>query len=145
MGYVLLHADLTGLDDEAADAFVGAAADLGLDVIDLAPDLADAEMIVLISTSLAALTSKLAERSGAGAGERLWSLIQRLRPRSTQRYAVEDGERKITFVFDQQAQRAGPVAVTAMIAIGTAVRAIEDGTTLRWDADTSQWSADPGR
>jgi hypothetical protein len=46
MGYVLLHADLTGLDDEAADAFVGAAADLGLDVIDLAPDLADAEMIV---------------------------------------------------------------------------------------------------
>ena len=67
MGYVLLHADLTGLDDEAADAFVGAAADLGLDVIDLAPDLADAEMIVLISTSLAALTSKLAERFGAGA------------------------------------------------------------------------------
>jgi hypothetical protein len=144
VGYVLLHADLTGLDDEAADAFVDAAADLGLDVIDLAPDLADAEMIVLISTSLAALAAKLAERLGSGAGEKLWGLIQRLRPRSTRRYAVEDGERKITFVFDQQAQRAGPVAVTAMIAIGTAVRAIADGTTLRWDADTSQWSADPG-
>lgn len=72
MGYVLLHADVTGLDDEAADAFVGAAANLGLDVIDLAADLADAEMIVLISTSLAAMTSKLAERFGAGAGEKLW-------------------------------------------------------------------------
>jgi hypothetical protein len=145
MGYVLLHADLTGLDDEAVDAFVGAAADLGLDVIDQAPDLADAEMIILISTSLAALASKLAERFGAAAGEKLWDLIQRLRPRSTRRYAIEDGERKITFVFDQQAQRAGPIAVTAMITIGTAIRAIEDGTTLRWDAVTSQWSAKPGR
>jgi hypothetical protein len=145
MNYVLLHADLTGLDDEAADAFITAAADLGLDVIDLAPDLADAEMIVLISTSLAALTSKLAERFGAGAGEKLWELIQRLRPRSKRRYAIEDGERKITFVFDQQAQRAGPIAVTAMIAIGIAAQAMEDGTTLRWDADTSQWSADPRR
>lgn len=145
MGYVLLHADLTGLDDEAVDAFVGAAADLGLDVIDQAPDLADAEMIILISTSLAALASKLAERFGAAAGEKLWDLIQRLRPRSTRRYAIEDGERKITFVFDQQAQRAGPIAVTAMITIGTAIRAIEDGTMLRWDADTSQWSAKPGR
>ena len=145
MNYVLLHADLTGLDDEAAEAFITAAADLGLDVIDLAPDLADAEMIVLISTSLAALTSKLAERFGAGAGEKLLELIQRLRPRSKRRYAIEDGERKITFVFDQQAQRAGPIAVTAMISIGIAVRAIEDGTTLRWDADTSQWSADARR
>jgi hypothetical protein len=144
MGYVLLHADLTGLDDQAVDAFVDAAADLGLDVIDQAPDLADAEMIILISTSLAALASKLAERFGATAGEKLWDLIQRLRPRSTRRYAIEDGERKITFFFDQQAQQAGPIAVTAMIPIGTAVRAIEDGTTLRWDMDTNQWSAKPG-
>jgi hypothetical protein len=145
VSYVLLHADLTGLDEAAADAFVGAAADLGLDVIDLTPDLADAEIIVLISTSLAALTSKLAERIGEGAAEKFCDLIRRLRPQATRPYAVEDGERKITFVFDQRAQRAGPAAVAGMMAIGAAMQAIDDGVTLRWDSDTCQWSADTTR
>jgi|SRR5450755_215656 hypothetical protein len=141
MSYVLLHADLTGLDDAAAEAFVDAAADLDLDVIDLAPDLADAEVIILISTSLAALVSKLAERTGAGAGEKLWDLIQRLCGRGRGGRAIEDRESRVTFVFDEQARRAGPAAAAAMISIGEAIDAIADGTTLGWDGDTGQWSA----
>jgi hypothetical protein len=148
MTYVLMHVNLTGLDPAEASAFTKAAAELDLDVIALAPHLSiDPEMTVLISTSLAALLSKLAEMFGADAAEKLWGLLNRLLRRENKenkenkKHAIEDRERRITFVWDEHSTQAGPVAIAAMIAIGNAISAIPDGTALSWDPDTLQWRA----
>jgi hypothetical protein len=143
MTYVLMHVNLTGLDPAEASAFRKAAAELDLDVIDLAPHLSiDPETTVLISTSLTALLSKLAEMFGADAAEKLWGLLNRLLRRENKKHAIEDRERRITFVWDEHSTQAGPVAIAAMIAIGNAISAIPDGTALNWDPDTLQWRAE---
>lgn len=142
MTYVLMHVNLTLLDSAEATAFRKEAADLGLDVLDLAPYLSiDPEMTVLISTSLGALLTKLAEISGADGAERLWNLFRRLLRRGERMQAIEDRERRVTFVWDERATQAGPVAVAAMLDIGNVISAIPDGTALTWHAATLQWQA----
>ena len=72
MSYVLMHVDLTDLDPAEVGEFQEAAAELGLDVIDLSPDLPiDPGTTVLISTSLAALLAKVAEIAGGGRGRKV--------------------------------------------------------------------------
>jgi hypothetical protein len=145
MSYVIMHVNMTGLDRAEIDAFYKTAADLDLDVIELAPHLSvDPETTVLISTSLAALISKLAEMFGGDAAEKLWALLQRLLRRDDKKHAIEDRERRVTFVWDEHATQAGPVAVAAMIAIGNAINAIQDGTDLTWDRDIMQWRTKEG-
>jgi hypothetical protein len=140
-----MHVNMTSLDPAEIDAFHKTAAELGLDVIDLAPHLSvDPETTVLISTSLAALLSKLAEMSGADAAEKLWDLLRRLLRREDKKHAIEDRERRVTFVWDEHATQAGPVAVAAMIAIGNAINAIQDGAELTWDRDIMQWRTETG-
>src|ERR1700722_2966445 len=125
MTYVLMHVNLDGLDPAEVSAFRKAAAELGLDVIDLTPQLSiDPETTVLISTSLAALLSKLAEMFGADGAEKLWGMIKQLLRRDNKKQAIEDRERRITFIWDKHATQAGPVAIAAMIAIGNAISAI---------------------
>ena len=142
MSYVLLHADLTALDDAEIDDFAAAAADLDLDVIDLAPDLADTEVIVVISSSLGALVTKVAEIAGDKAGARLWDLIQRLWRRDMGARAIEDRDRRITIVLDDPVRHSGPVAIAGLITVLNAIDAIQDGITLRWNEETGRWSAD---
>ena len=140
MTYVLMHVNLDGLDPAEVSAFRKAAAELGLDVIDLTPQLSiDPETTVLISTSLAALLSKLAEMFGADGAEKLWGMIKQLLRRDNKKQAIEDRERRITFIWDKHATQAGPVAIAAMIAIGNAISAIPDGTALTWDPNILQW------
>jgi hypothetical protein len=140
MSYVLMHVDLTDLDPAEVGEFQEAAAELGLDVIDLSPDLPiDPGTTVLISTSLAALLAKVAEIAGGDAAEKLYGLIRRLIRRENKKHAIEDRERKITFVFDEKATAAGPVAVEAMMALRDAINAIPDGTVLTWDCDVLEW------
>jgi len=143
MTYVLMHVNLTGLDPAEASTFRKAAAELDLDVIDLAPHLSiDPETTVLISTSLAALLSKLAEMFGADGAEKLWGIFKQLLRREDKKHAIEDRERRITFIWDKHATQAGPVAIAAMRAIGNAISAIPDGTALNWDPDILQWRAE---
>lgn len=142
MTYVLMHVNLTGLDPAEASMFRKAAAELDLDVIDLAPHLSiDPETTVLISTSLAALLSKLAEMFGADGAEKLWGIFRQLLRRDDKKHAIEDRERRITFIWDKHSTQAGPVAIAAMMAIGDAISAIPDGTTLSWDPSMLQWRA----
>jgi hypothetical protein len=143
MTYLLMHVNLAAVPPEEAAAFLEEADSLGLDVIDLAPQLSvDPETTVLISTSLAALLAKLAELSGGDAAERLWSLLRRLLRRDEPKQAIEDRERRVTFVWDDHAVQAGPVAVAAMIDVGAVMSAIPDGTALLWDPITLQWQAE---
>jgi len=142
MTYVLLHVDLSGLDDAEVDAFADAASSLDLDVIDLAPDLADTGITILISTSVAALATKLAEMAGGDAAERLWDLVRRLWRRDTGQRAIEDRERRISFIFDDAVRQAGPTAMAEMLKVAATVDAIKDGTTLRWSPEIQAWSAD---
>jgi hypothetical protein len=145
MSYVIMHVNMTGLDRAEIDALYKTAADLDLDVIELAPHLSvDPETTVLISTSLAALISKLAEMFGGDAAEKLWGLLQRLLRRDDKKHTIEDRERRVTFVWDKHATQAGPVAVAAMIAVGNAINAIQDGTDLTWDRDIMQWRTKKG-
>ncbi len=142
MSYVLMHVDLTDLDPAEVGEFQEVAAELGLDVIDLSPDLPiDPGTTVLISTSLAALLVKVAEIAGGDAAEKLHGLIHRLIRRENKKRAIEDRERRITFVFDEKATVAGPVAVAAMIALRDAINAIPDGTVLTWDSGALEWRA----
>jgi hypothetical protein len=142
MSYVLMHADLAGLDPAEVGEFQEAAAELGLDVIDLSPDLSiDPGTTVLISTALGALLVKVAEIAGGDAAEKLNDLIRRLIRRENKKRAIEDRERRITFVFDEKATVAGPVAVAAMIALRDAINAIPDGTVLTWDSAALEWRA----
>ena len=143
MSYVLMHVDLTHLDPAEVGEFQEAAAELSLDVIDLGTELAiDPGTTVLISTSLAALLAKVAEIAGGDAAEKLCDLIRRLIRRDDKKRAIEDRERKITFLFDERSTAAGPVAVEAMIALRDAINAIPDGTVLTWDSDALEWRAE---
>jgi hypothetical protein len=143
MTYLLMHVNLTAVPPEEAAAFFKEADSLGLDVIDLSPPLAvDPETTVLISTSLAALLTKLAELGGGDAAERLWNLLRRLLCRTEPKQAIEDRERRVTFVWDDHAIEAGPVAVAAMIDVGAVMSAIPDGTALTWNPDALQWQAE---
>jgi len=143
MSYVLMHVDLAEAGPTEVDEFQEAAAELGLDVIDLSPDLPiDPGTTVLISTSLAALLTKVAKIAGGDAAEKLWDLIRRLIRRDDKKRAIEERERRITFVFDEKTAAAGPAAVAAMIALRDAINAIPDGTVLIWDSGALEWHAE---
>jgi hypothetical protein len=142
MSYIVVYARLSGLGAEEAKKFASAAAELGLDVADLYPRMAiDPGVTVLMSTTLGALLAQLAERFGADAATKLWDLYHRLITGHSGKHAIEDRSRRITFVWDKQAEQAGPIAAAAMISVWNMISAIPDGTVLTWDAAELQWCA----
>jgi hypothetical protein len=144
--YVMLYADLSSLSPDELDAFVATAAEVGVDVDQIYPRMgADPEAIVLMSTTLAALLSKLLDSCGEKAGKKLWELLQQLLRRSNSNRAIEDSGKRISFIFDKRAEQDGALAAEAMVAIGDAVNAIPDGTTLFWNPETLQWEAPRGK
>lgn len=144
--YVMLYADLSSLSSEELDAFMATAAEIGVDVDQIYPRMgADPEAIVLMSTTLAALLNKLLDNCGEKAAKKLWELLQQLLRRSSGNRAIEDSHKRISFIFDKRAEQDGALAAEAMVAIGDAVSAIPDGTTLFWNPHTLQWEASPGK
>jgi hypothetical protein len=138
--YLVISADLSDLTEAEADAFVDAAAELGLDVDDLPPHMGVAlEITVVASTTLAAVCAKLIAMAGDGAALKLWELIRPLFHRKPGPLAIEDRQQRVTFVWDEHARQDGPLATAALITIGQAVAAIPDGTVLTWDPKARQW------
>ena len=62
---------------------------------------------------------------------------------STPERQITTPERKITFIYDEQATRDGH-AIAAMLTLRDASAAIPAGTTLSWDSATRQWHCAPG-
>jgi hypothetical protein len=148
MDYLVLYTDLTRLSPADADAFIADAEALGFDVDDLTPTMSvDPDSVVLISSALGAMLGTILEGAGTSAGERLWALIKRVLPTgsaSREPAAIADRSTRITFVFDDPAADAGPVAAREMAALGRTIAAIPDGTVLRWDTTRKTWRAGDG-
>jgi hypothetical protein len=139
--YLVISADLSHLTGAEADDFVDAAAELGLDVDELAPHLGvSTEVVVLASTTLGAVCAKLIEIAASSAAQKLWDLLKRLLRGKQEPQGIEDRQQRITFVWDEQAKRDGLVATAAMIKVCQAIAAIPDGTVLNWDPEAGQWS-----
>src|SRR5690349_15859342 len=99
--YLVISADLSHLTEAEADDFVDAAAELGLDVDELAPHLGvSTEVVVLASTTLGAVCAKLIEIASGSAAQKLWDLLRRLLHGKPEPQGIEDGQQRITFVWD---------------------------------------------
>lgn len=138
--YLVISADLSHLTEAEADDFVDAAAELGLDVDELAPHLGvSTEVVVLASTTLGTVCAKLIDIAGGSAAQKLWDLLRRLLRRKPEPQGIEDGQQRITFVWDEPARSDGLAATAAMITVCQAIAAIPDGTVLNWDPKAGQW------
>lgn len=143
MEYQVLHADLDELPPEAADAFIAAAAEFGVDVDDLTPVMGvDPTTVALVSSALSTLALTISQVSGRRAGDALWSLLARLPAIRRGAGALADHETGVTFVFDRQAVESGEAAANMLIRVAGTLRHLPTGTVLRWNAESKDWVPD---
>lgn len=143
MTYVVLYADLSGLSPAEADDFADTAARSGLDVDDLSTRLGAGQEVVpvLLSSALAEVAAKLAEKVGEDAGARLLILLGKLRPRRSRPAAIEDRRHRIIFIWDDKDQGDGLLAASELIRIWDNLGVIPDGTVLAWDSAARRWQS----